>query len=119
MPSVCVYFQVHQPCRLKRYSFFNINADHSYEDRDKNRQILNKIAEKCYLPTNAILCDLLRKYQGDYRISFSLTGVFLDQIAQYRPDVLDSFKRLADTGCVEFLSETRSEEHTSELQSPK
>lgn len=106
MPSVCVYFQVHQPCRLKRYSFFSINNDHSYEDGDRNRQILNKIAEKCYLPTNAILLDLLKEHQGDFRISFSLTGVFLDQIAAYRPDVLDSFRRLADTGCVEFLSET-------------
>ncbi|MBI4632987.1 MAG: polysaccharide deacetylase family protein [Deltaproteobacteria bacterium] len=106
MPSVCIYFQVHQPRRLKRYSFFNIGHDHFYEDKEKNRQILNKIAEKCYLPTNRILLDLLKEYGGTFRIAFSLTGVLLDQLEENRPDVLDSFKRLADTGCVEFLNET-------------
>jgi alpha-amylase len=106
MPSVCVYFEVHQPRRLKRYSFFDIGQDHSYEDKRENRQILGTIAEKCYLPANGILLDLLKEHQGNFRIAFSLTGVLLDQLEEYCPAVLDSFKRLADTGYVEFLNET-------------
>ncbi|MDI6777263.1 MAG: glycoside hydrolase family 57 protein [Syntrophales bacterium] len=106
MPSVCLYFQVHQPYRLRHYTFFDVGHDHRYEDSGKNHQILNKVAEKCYLPANAMMLDLIKKYQGKFRIAFSMTGVILDQFEEYREDVLDSFKRLADTGCVEFLGET-------------
>ena len=106
MPSVCLYFQVHQPCRLKHYTFFDIDHNHVYEDEDKNRFILNKVSEKCYLPVNRIMLNLIRRYRGDFRISYSITGTMLEQLEKYRKDVLDSFKRLADTGCVEFLNET-------------
>jgi len=106
MPSVCLYFQVHQPYRLRHYSFFDVGRYHTYEDSEKNRQILNKVAEKCYLPANAMMLDLIKKYQGKFRIAFSMSGVVLDQLEEYRMDVLDSFKRLAETGCVEFLCET-------------
>ncbi|OIP89064.1 MAG: alpha-amylase [Syntrophaceae bacterium CG2_30_49_12] len=106
MPSVCLYFQVHQPYRLRYYSFFDVGRYHTYEDSEKNRQILNKVAEKCYLPANAMMLDLIKKYQGKFRIAFSMSGVVLDQLEEYRMDVLDSFKRLAETGCVEFLCET-------------
>ena len=106
MPSVCLYFQVHQPYRLRYYTFFDVGRDHRYEDSEKNCQILNKVAEKCYLPANAMMLDLIKKYQGKFRIAFSMSGVVLDQLEEYRMDVLDSFKRLAETGCVEFLCET-------------
>ncbi len=106
MPSVCLYFQVHQPCRLKHYTFFDIDHDHLYEDDENNRLILNKVAEKCYLPANRIILNLIRRYRGDFRISYSITGAVIDQWEKLRMDVLDSFKRLADTGCVEFLNET-------------
>ncbi len=106
MPSVCIYFQVHQPYRLRPYSFFDIGTVHAYDDEENNRKILNKVADNCYLPTNGILLDLLQHYRGDFRIAFSLTGVLLEQLELYRPDALESFQRLADTGCVEFLSET-------------
>jgi len=106
MPSVCIYFQVHQPYRLRPFSFFDIGGSQVYEDEENNRAILNKIADKCYLPTNAILLELIQKHHGDFRLAFSLTGVVMEQLEQYRPDVLASFQRLAETGCVEFLSET-------------
>jgi alpha-amylase len=106
MPSVCLYFQVHQPRRLRHYTFFDIDHNHDYEDEEKNRQILHKVAEKCYLPANRIMLNLIRRYRGDFRISYSITGTIIDQLEKYRMDVLDSFKRLADTGCVEFLNET-------------
>lgn len=106
MPSICFYFQVHQPCRLRHYTFFDIGQEPHYEDDEHNGEILNKVAEKCYLPANAVLLDLIKEYKGDFRIAFSISGVALDQFEQFRPEVLDSFKRLADTGCVEFLNET-------------
>lgn len=106
MPSVCFYFQVHQPFRVKPYSFFEIGRDHFYEDEAKNRAIMDKVAEKCYLPANKKMLDLINRYQGKFRISYSISGTAIEQFEKYRPDVLQSFIDLAKTGCVEFLAET-------------
>jgi alpha-amylase len=108
MPSVCLYFQVHQPCRLRRYSFFDVGQVHDYEDDAENRRILDRVAEKCYLPAGALLLQLIEEYGGAFRVAFSLSGVVLDQLERHRPDVLGSFQRLSATGCVEFLNETDS-----------
>ncbi len=104
MASVCIYFQVHQPYRLRRYSIFD--AGHNYFDDQKNAEICRKVAHKCYLPANQCILDLIRVHEGRFRLAYSLTGVVLDQFAAYAPQVIDSFKRLNDTGCVEFLAET-------------
>lgn len=106
MPSVCFYFQVHQPFRVKRYSFFDIGKDHFYEDDEKNRLILDKVSEKCYLKTNRKMLELINRHKGKFRISYSISGTALEQFEIHRPDVLQSFVDLAKTGCVEFLSET-------------
>ncbi|MBF0206089.1 MAG: polysaccharide deacetylase family protein [Oligoflexia bacterium] len=105
--SVCFYFQVHQPFRLRKsYNFFSIGPDHFYEDDQVNRGIMLKIAEKCYLPTNQLMLDLIKRYNGAFRISYSISGVILEQFQLYAPKVLDSFKALVDTGCVELINET-------------
>ncbi|MFN6946019.1 MAG: glycoside hydrolase family 57 protein [Cytophagaceae bacterium] len=106
MPSICLYFQVHQPNRLKHYSFFNIGNDHHYEDDNLNREILNKVADKCYIPANRMMLKLINKHNNKFKIAYSISGVVLEQFEKYRPDVLDSFIELSKTGCVEFLSET-------------
>lgn len=106
MPSICFYFQVHQPFRLKKYSFFDIGFDPFYEDEKKNIEVLNKVAEKCYLPTNRKMLELIKRHQGKFKISYSLSGVFIEQCEKYRPDVLESFVELSNTGCVEFIAET-------------
>ncbi|MBA4398014.1 MAG: alpha-amylase [Syntrophus sp. (in: bacteria)] len=106
MPVVCLYFQAHQPRRLRPYSYFDINHVSTYEDAEANRLHLNKAAQKCYLPANRILLEQIRRHKGAFRLAFSLTGVLLEQLEKDRPDVLDSFRELADTGCVEFLNET-------------
>ncbi len=106
MPSVCFYFQVHQPFRLKHYPFFNIRYDHSYFDQEKNGGILRKVAKKCYLPTNQTMLRLIDRYQGRFRISYSITGVAIEQMQEYCPEAFESFRELAKTGCVEFLGET-------------
>ncbi|MEN6387055.1 MAG: glycoside hydrolase family 57 protein [Phycisphaerales bacterium] len=104
MSSVCFYFQVHQPFRLRNYTIFD-NGTNYYDDF-KNAQICRKVADKCYLPANRLMLELIKKYNGKFRISYSITGVILEQLEKYAPDALDTFKQLADTGCVEFLAET-------------
>ena len=107
MTNICMYFQVHQPFRLKQnYSIFDIGKNNDYFDDEKNKQVMQKIANKCYLPANKILLDLIKKYDGRFKVSFSITGTALEQFELYAPEVLESFKELAYTGCVEFLSET-------------
>ena len=108
MKTVCLYFQVHQPWRLKTYRFFNMGKDHNYLDDLSNRAIMQKIARQCYLPMNALLLKLIKENNGKFRCSFSLTGTVVEQFRAYAPEVLDSFKALAETGCVEFLAETSS-----------
>jgi alpha-amylase len=108
MKKICLYFQVHQPFRYKRYRFFDIGNDHYYYDDYMNESIMRKVAERCYLPANKILLDLIKKYGSRFKVTFSLTGIVLDQFELYAPEVLESFKNLAETGCVEFLSETYS-----------
>jgi alpha-amylase len=108
MRSVCFYFQVHQPYRLRTYRFFDIGSDHHYYDDHQNRFIMRRVAEKCYLPMNRLLLDLIREYGPAFKVSFSISGTALDQIETYAPDVLDSFRALAASGSVEFLAETYS-----------
>ncbi len=104
MASVCFYFQVHQPFRLRRYSVFD--TDRHYFDDHKNAEIARKVAIKCYLPANRVLLETIRTHEGRFRIAYSITGVALDQFQSAAPEVMDSFKELNDTGCVEFLDET-------------
>ncbi len=108
MKTICLYFQVHQPWRLKKYRFFNMGTDHNYLDDMQNRSILQKVARQCYLPMNALLLNLIREHKGQFRCSFSITGTAIEQFRAYAPEVLESFKELAATGCVEFLAETYS-----------
>ena len=108
MKTVCLYFQVHQPWRLKVYRFFNIGKDHNYLDDFTNRSIMQKVARQCYLPMNALLLKLIKENKGAFRCSFSITGSAVEQFRAYAPEVLDSFRALAETGCVEFLAETYS-----------
>lgn len=110
MSSVCFYFQVHQPYRLNQYRVFDIgdNRDYFSTQQDQpwnNQQVFNKVAEECYLKTNDLLYSLLEDYQ-DFRLSFSLSGVFLDQAEEFNPEVLASFKNLISHPRVEILTET-------------
>jgi alpha-amylase len=104
MASVVFYFQVHQPFRLKRYSVFDSHP--FYFDAEKNGSICRKVADKCYRPTTRLILEMVRKHKGNFRVSYSITGVVLDQLQEFAPDVIDTFKALAQTGCCEFLGET-------------
>jgi alpha-amylase len=106
MKNICFYFQVHQPFRMRPYHFFDIGNNDNYFDETKNGDIARKVANKCYLPANQVLLELIREYGTRFKISFSISGTALEQFEKYTPEVLNSFKELASTGCVEFLGET-------------
>ncbi|MEK7795108.1 MAG: glycoside hydrolase family 57 protein [Candidatus Hydrogenedentota bacterium] len=106
MPSVCCYFQVHQPFRIRRFSYFDSSKEFDYFDDQANAQILRKVAQKCYLPTNELMLRMIEEHEGRFRIAYSISGVAIDQFAKYSPETLESFQKLAATGCVEFLGET-------------
>ena len=104
--SICLYFQVHQPARLRLYRFFDIGKDSHYYDDFANRTILRRVAQRCYLPMNALLLELIEANKGAFKVAFSISGTVLEQFDRYAPEVLESFRKLAQTGHVEFLSET-------------
>ena len=104
--SICLYFQVHQPTRLRLYRFFDIGKDSHYYDDFANRTILRRIAQKCYLPMNQLMLDLIKQNKGKFKICYSISGSALEQFQRFAPEVIASFKALADTGKVEFLAET-------------
>ncbi|MBM3976779.1 MAG: alpha-amylase [Planctomycetes bacterium] len=106
MTSIVFYFQVHQPFRLRRYTFFDVNKSEEYFDDTENARIVRRVAEKCYLPMNALLLELAERHQGRFRFAFSVSGTALDQFELWSPETLESFRKLARTGCVEFLGET-------------
>lgn len=106
MRSVCLYFQVHQPFRLKTYRFFDMGVDHYYYEDFQNKSIVQRIAQKSYLPANKLMLELIKKHGKSFNIAYSISGLALEQFEKYAPEVLTSFKALAATGNVEFLTET-------------
>ncbi len=106
MKTICLYFQLHQPFRYRRYRFFDIGNDHYYYDDFANETILRNVANRCYLPANKLILEAIKKHKGHFKLAFSLSGIALEQFELYAPEVIESFKTLAETGCVEFLSET-------------
>jgi alpha-amylase len=118
LTDIVFIFEVHQPHRLKKdffwenrlfkrlkkEEFFNYYFNHELD-----REIFERACKKCYFPSNQILLDLIDKHKRDKRqvkFSFSISGVFLEQCEMLNKDLLESFKQLAETGCVEFLNQT-------------
>lgn len=104
MASICIYFQLHQPYRLRSYSVFD--SDSNYFDNEINGQIVHEIANRSYLPTTQLILDLVRRHEGQFRVAYSLTGSLIEQLDRHQPQVVKRLEELAATGCVEFLSET-------------
>lgn len=106
MSAVVLYFHVHQPWRLRPFSFFDIGQGQDYFDDAENARILRRVARLCYLPMNALLLRLIERHEGAFRCAFSITGPVLEQMERWAPEALASFERLVATGCVEVLAET-------------
>jgi len=105
MTNLCLYFQVHQPHRLAKYTLFDIGKHARYFDEKKNKEIMIKVAQKCYLPTNTLIRNIIKKHP-EFKAAYSISGTAIEQFEKYTPNVLRSFQQLADTGKVEFLAET-------------
>jgi len=106
MPSICIYFQVHQPIRLRKFTVFDMGRSQKYFDDERNRFYLERIVNKCYIPANQKLLELINKTDNEFRVSFSITGVLLEQLENHFPNVIELFQRLVDTGSVEIFNET-------------
>lgn len=106
MTSVCMYFQLHQPFRLRRFWPDGRSGFYRYFDERSNREIFEKVARKCYIPTNRALLDSIDEHSGKFRFSLSVTGTLLEQCELWGKEVLEGFRQMAETGAVEFLDET-------------
>ncbi len=98
---------MHQPERIRNYSVFEVGKSSDYFFHQKNREIIERVAKKCYLPANAILLELLKRHK-EFKISYSLSGTVLEQLERHAPEAIESFQKLAGTGRVEILDETHS-----------
>ncbi|MDR2131204.1 MAG: glycoside hydrolase family 57 protein [Odoribacteraceae bacterium] len=104
--TICFYFQLHQPVLLRRYHFFDIGKRNDYFDEYMNRSTIRRLAERCYLPANRLMLELIERHGGRFKVSYSISGLALEQFELHAPGVIDSFKELAASGHVEFLAET-------------
>lgn len=105
MKKISFYFQIHQPLRLKKYGFYEIGQDHYYYDDYHVEEQIRQLSEQTYLPTNKTIAEMIRSSNGKFKCAFSISGVSLEQLELYAPEVIDSFRELAKTGSVEFLAE--------------
>lgn len=106
MVDICLYFQVHQPYRIAPYTFFDIDQNDVYFDDAKNRLVLEKVARNCYIPANQLFLDLIEKFPGQVKLTFSLSGTVLEQLELWSPEALQSFVKLGASPQVELLGET-------------
>ena len=113
MKTICLYFQIHQPFRLRRYRFFDIGNDHYYYDDFQNGEIFKKVSDMCYIPANRTILDMIKKHDGKFKVAYSISGMALEQMEVSSPELIDSFMELIKTGCVEFLTETYAHSLTS------
>ena len=104
MKAICFNFEIHQPVRLKRYTFFDIGNDHYYYDDFLNDDIIARIAELSYIPTARTLLKMVERSKGKFRFSISISGVAIEQLEQYVPEFIDLLRQLAATGKVEFVA---------------
>jgi alpha-amylase len=111
--SLCFYFQVHQPYRLRRYTYFDIGARDDYFDDGLNEAVLKRVAERCYLPMNRLLLEAIESTEERFRCAFSISGPALRQLEAWAPEVIESFRALVATGCVELLGETDQHSHAA------
>ena len=105
MKTICLYFEIHQITHLKRYRFFEIGQDHYYYDDYQTENRIQQLAQQSYLPANRTILDMIKSSNGKFRCAYTISGITLELLEQYAPEVIDSFRELAQTGSVEFLAE--------------
>ena len=105
MPSIVIYFKVHQPERLRRYTVFDIGENDNYFDEERNKFYLDRIVSKCYRPTLELLLKLVKETKHQFKFSFGITGILIEQLQRWHPEIIELFKKLSQTKCVEFTGE--------------
>ena len=105
MKTICLYFEIHQIVHLKRYRFFDIGTDHYYYDDYENERTITDIAERSYMPALTTIGDMIKENGKFFKVAFSLSGVGMEQLELYAPQVIEKLQELNKTGCVEFLAE--------------
>lgn len=108
MKTICLYFEIHQPVHLKRYRFFDIGKDHYYYDDYENERSITEVAQKSYIPALQTMLEMTKTFGKQFKVSFSVSGVALEQLEMYAGEVIDLLQQLSETGCVEFLAEPYS-----------
>ena len=108
MKTICLYFEIHQIIHLKRFRFFDIGTDHYYYDDYANDTSISNIAENSYIPALKTLIEMARNSEGAFKVALSLSGVGLEQLERYAPQVIDLLQELSETGCCEFIAEPYS-----------
>lgn len=118
MKNVALYFKIHQPFRLKKYRFFDIGNDHYYYDDFANDEIITRIAQTSYIPTAKAILELAKSYDFNFKCAISISGTAIEQLQLAAPEFIELLKKLAQTGKIEFLSETYTHSLAS-LQDPE
>ncbi len=108
MKTICLYFEIHQPVHLKRYRFFDIGTDHYYYDDYENERAITETAQRSYIPALTAMLEMTKTYGKYFKVAFSLSGVAMEMLEIYAPEVMELLQQLAETGCVEFLAEPYS-----------
>ncbi len=106
MPSIVFYFKVHQPERLRHYTVFDINESFDYFDDERNKFYLDRVVHKCYSPALNLIYQLIKETNGKFKVSFGITGILIEQLKRWHPEIIELFQELAKTGAVEFVGET-------------
>lgn len=105
MKTICLYFEIHQITHLKRYRFFEIGSDHYYYDDYINEQTISEVVQQSYIPALRTLIEMVESHKGAFKVALSISGVALEQLEIYAPEVLDLLQTLNKTGCCEFVCE--------------
>ena len=108
MKTFCFYFEIHQLRQLKRYRFFDIGSDHYYYDDYANARAGAELAENSYVPALTTLLDMIKENNGEFKVALSASGVGLEMLELYAPQVIELLKEISKTGCCEFLCEPYS-----------
>ena len=108
MKTICLYFEIHQIIHLKRYRFFDIGIDHYYYDDYENERSITDIAERSYMPALETLLDMIKQGNGYFKVTFSISGVGMEQLEMHAPQVIAKLQEINETGCAEFLAEPYS-----------
>ena len=110
MRAICLYLHIHQPIRYREYSIFDVgnNSNYfhdNYNSRQSNERIFRKVAAKSYQPMLDLLLCKMKEYP-DFKISFSITGTWLEQAERWCPELIKIIRKMVDMRQAEIVGET-------------